>query len=561
MIGSASNYTSPRSSRMTPSPKKDLPTELSRWTIHDTQNRAYGETAVTASETSTDIDAIPSLQQLMYQSIVSSDFTTGSKTQLPIAIGTVIESMNCHPSSLQADAWKFAIISGNIKLISRLHKDAGGTAPSGVDDIFPFHLAAAHLNAPIHCCGPYRALNLSLGHDYAYKHNVNDVGHTILDALSVSILRSHTHISPELVSRDFNPPNQFPGEETDICGRWDALNPVVRGLFREGQFRIPAKWKHAFCHTSVQAICHSIITVFGSPVPPDIDHVSGLFVRRCTACGLDLKLKPLHTAVITSFYLAHLGMEGETLFGALAVVVCLLALGADASLKATVSVEEILGHSQDGQCLHTSMTAADLMRSVPASVTMSWSQDCQTGWVCLREVLALAEHHGTEKHELHKKRSGSSRRDENFKANSEDASHKITCLLKWQIHDDLLNLPCIEPRIGTLWALIQAEFRTYRRLREGDPWLSGDFLMHAVKTWLQGGTKDLLMPLTQGNLLNSFSRCGWLLGGPGHIVGLVFCPNAEEMCQMHFMNRDTFDRTSLIEPAIVRDLWESLKTP
>jgi hypothetical protein len=72
-----------------------------------------------------------------------------------------------------------------------------------------------------------------------------------------------------------------------------------------------------------------------SPASPRIDSVSGLFVRRCNNCGLELKLGPLHPLVVVAFYLAHLGMPGETLLGALAILVCLLSHGADASLKTT----------------------------------------------------------------------------------------------------------------------------------------------------------------------------------------------------------------------------------
>jgi hypothetical protein len=75
--------------------------------------------------------------------------------------------------------------------------------------------------------------------------------------------------------------------------------------------------------------------MLGSPASPRIDLLSGLFVRPCHNCALEPQLGPLHTLVVVAFYLAHLGMPGETLLGALAILVCLLSLGADASLKTT----------------------------------------------------------------------------------------------------------------------------------------------------------------------------------------------------------------------------------
>lgn len=59
------------------------------------------------------------------------------------------------------------------------------------------------------------------------------MGHTVLDALMISILRSNTNVVPDHASSNFNPPNRFPGEEEVICGRWDAISPFVRALSRE----------------------------------------------------------------------------------------------------------------------------------------------------------------------------------------------------------------------------------------------------------------------------------------------------------------------------------------
>jgi len=104
-----------------------------------------------------------------------------------------------------------------------------------------------------------------------------------------------------------------------------------------------------------------------------------LFVRRCGNCGLELKLGPLHTLVVVAFHLAHRGMPGETLFGALAILVCLLSLGADPSLRTMISVENILGHAEPGRCCHKLIDASDLMEAVPHDFVAQWTTDCRTG--------------------------------------------------------------------------------------------------------------------------------------------------------------------------------------
>jgi hypothetical protein len=52
--------------------------------------------------------------------------------------------------------------------------------------------------------------------------NSNELGHTLLDTLMITILRNHTYVSPGTVDNALKRDHIFPGQETDICGRWDA---------------------------------------------------------------------------------------------------------------------------------------------------------------------------------------------------------------------------------------------------------------------------------------------------------------------------------------------------
>ncbi|KAF4500014.1 hypothetical protein FAGAP_3781 [Fusarium agapanthi] len=527
------------------------PTQLCKWSIHISSN-AYVFVDRTAATTSPNSQPLAepeptSFVDSLRQSMASNDFTTTPKAELPLAQDMITRSLEENPAALQLDAWKLAIMAGNKDLLHQLWEDSRRELPEGIEAIQPLHLAASFLNGGKQCCGVFTELCQILPPAFAFFNNIDDHGHTILDALILVVLRSHTSIQPSDESYGIDSPNRFPGEENDICGRWDAETPTVRELFKQGYARIPTRWKHPFCHTAVQAVCHSIIAIFASPASPNINTQSGLFVRRCTECGLELKLGPLHTVVVVAFYLARSGMPGETLFGALAMVVCLIALGADVSMKANISVEEILNSSDAGQCRHTQLSPLDLMKAVPGDVMEAWSGSCRVGWGCLTGVLTLAVSQQDQERSGRSHTSSSPLGDEwpgtPTSSFSESSDHDSCGRLFQEVyHDDWLKLPCNGPRIGLLWASIQTELLTYRRVKEGDSWISKNFSMEAMKAWLDEDDTELSMPLVQQRMFKMHGRCGWF-----EIAADFLCPIAEEVCTEYFMNMDIYNRTSYIE--------------
>ena len=80
------------------------------------------------------------------------------------------------------------------------------------------------------------------------------------------------------------------------------------------------------------------------------------------------RVKKIRDLLELAFYLAQLGMPGETLFGALAMMTCLIALGADVSTKADISVEEILRSSDAGECRHKMLSPLELIKAIPGGV-------------------------------------------------------------------------------------------------------------------------------------------------------------------------------------------------
>ncbi|KAI0909169.1 hypothetical protein F4823DRAFT_451238 [Ustulina deusta] len=540
------------------------PTQVCKWTIHvpPPMGDARCITYYQPVEQSQERPTVSSFPDELHQSMLNSNFTSIPLQDLPLAQEVIGDAIKNDPKALEIDAWKLAIMAGNYELLGQLFTNNGDEAPHGIEDIHPLHLAASFLNGGLACCRVFEVLSRTLGLEYAFYHNIDKYGHTVLDALIISILRSHTKIDPGSVSYAFRSPNRFPGEEVDICGRWGPDTPKVRDLFQQGFSRIPNTWKHPFCHTAVQAVCHSIITIYGPACAPNINKRSGLFIRRCTECGMGLRLGPLHTLVVTTFYLAQSGMAGETLFGAIAVLMCLLSLGADGTLTANISVEEILGASETVNCRHIDLSPRELMERVPKEVTDDWTDDCKVGWSCFAQILSRAEKDGRSQPDVGSDIGRGGQSGESFDDTSpmrvSNVSRKNKCHLVREIRNDVhggwLNLKCHDADMGLLWATIQTEVLTYRRLNEGDSWISENFSLRALEYWLSGNSADFLTPLVNDRMMQAHSKCGWF-----HEAECFVIATAQEVCARYFMNMDIYERATYTDVPYLWDLWESIE--
>ncbi|KFA81133.1 hypothetical protein S40288_01016 [Stachybotrys chartarum IBT 40288] len=534
------------------------PTQLCRWSIHVRKEvtlfREEQVNDMSASESSPFVESLR-------ESIVNNEFTSTPPADVPIAKDMIVESLQKDQAALQLDAWKVAIISGNRDLLEHLDEENGLETPRGLESIHPVHLAASHLDGGHTCCDMITGLLTILGSDYPRHHYIDDLGHSILDVLMVSILRSHTTIQPSTVSYGYHSSNMFPGEHHDICGRWDPETPKVRLLLEAGYCRIPTKWKHMFCHTAVQAVCHTIILIFAGPSSPDINTKSGLFLGRCTACGLELKLGPIHTLVVVTFYLAQRGMDGETLFGTLAVLVSLLVLGVDATCTANVSAEELLGVAAAGTCHHALISPLQLMQAVPENIVQSWTEACQTGWACFYQVLSLVETSEDWKPAQDGKEStietnSEASSDQSIEDSEERESHPRSmyhCYIEAELgtHSAFLKIPCNGPKLGLLWATIQTELLTYRKIEVEDSWISNNFSMDRLRDWLDGLTSELLIPLVQQRMMKHHAGCGWFIGDYDDF----FLPSAPEVCATYFMNMDIHARTRFLRGTDIYSDW------
>ncbi|KAL6353197.1 hypothetical protein LRP88_13687 [Fusarium phalaenopsidis] len=483
---------------------------LCRWSIHYRSNIRYESVPSPPPESDNEQDIEdestwlpwdasrdrPTPADTMRSALSDNSFSRIDEHDVPLSTSSITKAVHGSQNQIEVDSWGFAIMARNLDALR------GMEPPEGLKHVHPYHLAASHLDGAHSCCLILDHLRRTLQHKLPLEDDYkNDLGHTVLDSLMVNILRSHTSISPSEVCQGFEKQNQFPGEEVDICGRWDADSKCIRQLYSSGRCTIPFEWKHPYCHTSVQAICHSIIALFMSDYALDINLPSGLFSKRCGCCRKDLKLFPLHTLVMAAFYLGDRGASGETMFGAIATLSCMLATGANPCLRAEISVSALLETGTGEECTHSSVTPSELASNVPNEILESWPHEQQLGWRAFVAVLDFA-----------------SSVNGPFSSLSEDR---------------FLG----REKLGVLWAASQTEMLTYRRIKTVDPWVSGRFDIQQLLQGLDDGQGSTNVPLYRDGLMRSFDLYGWFNG---------LLPAAEDVCDHYFMNLEDWGRTTFI---------------
>ena len=438
-------------------------------------------------------------------SLESNDFSSIKPDELPIAVDQVAKAARSSPEELLKETLGFSIMSRNIDLMQALLEEIGDR----LDDsgLYPFHLAVSYLDGSKTCCDILFYL-VNWGPRSLRKLHVNDLGHTVLDQIMIAILKAHTSCLPSAVDDIFHKEKRFEGEDVDICGRWDADSDCVRTLLATGNPRIPFEWKHMFCHTSIQTITHCLELVLNYSYFK-LDKPSGLFVRRCSHCGLKLQLLPLHTLD-----------------------------------KANISVQALLGNEEADQCSHEELDPAELMEKVPASVSLRWSRELTTGW---QLILHILRHSQAERKAGTSGRQSTSSESEHEKVDTDMYSEDKMSTDKEPSHIPACLYECQDDRnfgkskvLGPLWAATQTEILTYRRLGEGDPWISQNFDMHALEEGLTSeGKADVA--LVQKDMMKPFCSCGQFLD-----VYPDNPPCVTEAAAYYFSNMEDWDRTTFL---------------
>ncbi|OCL14233.1 hypothetical protein AOQ84DRAFT_384874 [Glonium stellatum] len=474
----------------------------------------------------------PQFPEKLRNGLENNDFSTIVTGSLPVAIPQVVKAAQKSPDELLKEAFGFSIIGRNVGLLARL-LDQICHSNVNVIGLYPLHMAASYLDGANTCCDVFEQLlgKISILLEAA-DGNVNDLyvnelGHTVLDILMVTILKSHTSLTPDVVDDALRSEKRFVGEEIDICGRWDADSDCIRACLAEGKAMIPFSWKHKFCHTSAQAICHSIDLLYEDLPDATLSSPSGLFTKYCLACGSKMQLQPLHTLVMTAFHLARAGCEDEDLFGVLACLLCLVANGVDASRTADLSLVLLLGEEMPSDCCnHAELSPADLARSLTAHLPASSPLKVDIGWRLFCHVLRQCEQ--------------IKRFDRTYYGDSNVFGE----------HDDghVLGFSAVcrgfhrhpfgkNKTLAMLWASVQAELATYRRLNEGESWLSGKFNLEALLDSLELGLDPAIGLLEEG-LLMPFCICGKFR------YSTTLFPTIQEISRRYFANLDVWNRAT-----------------
>ncbi|KAK5635682.1 hypothetical protein RRF57_011394 [Xylaria bambusicola] len=381
------------------------PSSLCRWCIH-VRPYYYDRVSSPPPEEDADFDVEDSsswprwikepctVMERLHDALKDNSFSNIDAQDLPLSTSAIVEAVAASPDAISVEVMSFAIMARNIDLVYKM-VIAANEEDLDISSIYPYHLAAGYLDGSGACCSIMFELLGLVRQNVIKRLYVNDIGHTVLDSLMLTVLKAHTSCTPNMADERLKTTTRFAGEDLDICGRWDADSPCLRALKAHGQPKIPFQWKHMFCHTSVQAVCHSIDQLFSAFHSPDINTPSGLFVKSCFTCGERLMPGPLHTLVLTAFNLAQHRCEGENLFGMVACLVCLLVNGADPLEKANLSVNLLLQIDDQQECTHARLDPLELGAKVPLAAWNSWSEETKLGWDCFMAVLGFAQRRKT----------------------------------------------------------------------------------------------------------------------------------------------------------------------
>lgn len=169
-----------------------------------------------------------SLDEKLQRALETNSFSDIKMEDLPMAMSQIARITKRSKTQIILEAFSFSIIARNEEvfwaLLDRVtYEDFAGLA------LYPCHLATTYLDGSKTCCNILDATvnNIRL----SGRLYTNNYGHTVLDNLFITILKGHTSCTPVIVDDAFRKLHRFPGEEVDICGRWDADSDCIRKLF------------------------------------------------------------------------------------------------------------------------------------------------------------------------------------------------------------------------------------------------------------------------------------------------------------------------------------------
>lgn len=493
----------------------------------------------------------PSFHQTLTQGLGSNHFSDVEAENLPIALNEVVQALETTEDGLLEERLGFSIMARNFYMVTDIlekykRKYGRGSAAYSefigrVRRMMPLHLAVTYLDGSKACCAVVDSL-LESGHIKFRPSDTNSLGHTVFDCLMMNILKAHTYVTPGEVDDGLRDEKSFPGEEVDICGRFDADSDSVRALIAAGKSGIPFSWKHKLCHTSTQAICHCIqaFAKYSISTRDEMitDAPSGLFLKHCVCCGLRMQLRPLHTLVLIAFQLGQSGAKDEDLLGMIAILLCILHSDADPLGTADISMATLFpGEASDAaemsECSHEPLRAGQMAKLASRGIE-KWSNKAKVGWNISYHIFRIAERAWSER-TISKLTDYELTDDELTDDELADCGHR---------HYPATSAFIKDAQLTAVHAAVQTELLTYRRLAEEDPWISRYFDMRSVLRSLETDqplsidliTKDMMQPYYKNGRFHSPDP---------------WCPRAVHVMKFHFSNLEDWSRTTFLPPTML----------
>jgi hypothetical protein len=540
------------------------PCQFCRWSRHPdyyTPTSTVENDSDSASESSNESEfdgeewpkswKAPPFDERLKENLESNDFSSVNLSQVPLSVSAVVKAVKSSPNELLMEAIGFSIMGRNASLLCELLQKAK-EAKLDPSNLNPFHLAISYLDGSKTCCLIFSVLLLHAPSEWRPRRLeaiTNHLGHTLLDSLIITILKNHTSVSPGTVDKALRTRHLFPGQEVDICGRWDADSPCYQELLLNGKSTIPSKWKHKFCHTSAQAVYHCIAEIRNHHI--GIEAPSGLFLNYCSHCGAKLQLSSLHTLIMTSFYLATTGFQNEDLFGMICCLLSLLACEVDPRKISEISLPILLGAQEGDTCSHESYTPVEFAERLADETMDTWPELPKTGWQVLCHILRIAEETQDDfssESDSESESGGASQSDS--EDGSEDNGTVPSFSLSCSHHVDATYRPKIfgkDKILGHLWAAAQTELLSHRRQREEDPWTSQKFDFPGVLKCLEERAIPSI-PLVRGSMMKPYCACGFFEDSYS-----FYPPTRKAACSFSISNMMEYSRETLIDDEI---LWE-----
>jgi len=125
----------------------------------------------------------------------------------------------------------------------------------------------------------------------------------------------------------------------------------------------------------------------------------------------------------------------------------------------------------------------------------------------------------------------------------DDNNRKALLWLAYCEDDEFIEISIFKEDKGLrlLWAAVQTELLTYRRLAEGDAWVSENFDMTTLLESLRNGEDNINIGLVRKSMMKPVSDKGDFRNGPLSVL------RAEDVSMYYFANMDDWSRTTFLE--------------